>query len=116
MEGIHNLITALYQAFNSRDIDMVLAVMHPEVDWPNGWEGGRIYGREGVRQYGQRHWSAIDPYVEPTEISTDESGRVVVRVHSTVKDLAGGVVSEGGVEHLYKIEGGLIKSMEIREP
>ena len=75
-----------------------------------------IYGREGVRDYWERQWSAIDPHVEPTEISTDESGRVVVRDHSRVKDLAGGVISEGEVEHLYKIEGGLIKGMEIRNP
>ena len=113
MEGIHNLITIIYRAFNRRDIDTVLAAMHPDVDWPNGWEGGRIYGREGVRDYWERQRSAIDPHVEPTEISTDESGRVVVRVQSTVKDLAGNVISEGEMKHLYKMEGGLIKSMEI---
>jgi hypothetical protein len=33
-----------YRAFNARDIDAALAVMHPEVDWPNGLEGGRVHG------------------------------------------------------------------------
>ena len=116
MEAIHDLITRTYNAFNTRDLDTALAAMHPDVDWPNGWEGGRIYGREGVRDYWQRQWSAIDPHVEPTEIATDESGRVVVRVHSIVKDMDGGVIAEGEVEHLYQLEGGLIKSMEIRNP
>jgi len=30
---------AMYKAFNDRDIDTVLAVMHADVDWPNGVEG-----------------------------------------------------------------------------
>ena len=31
---------ALYEAFNRRDIDAVLAMMSEEVDWPNAWKGG----------------------------------------------------------------------------
>ena len=114
MDSIHDLITKTYNAFNARDIDAALAAMHPDVDWPNGWEGGRVYGWEGVRDYWERQWSAINPHVEPIGISTDEYGRTVVRVHATVKDLAGRTISEGEVEHVYKIEAGKIKSMEIR--
>jgi ketosteroid isomerase-like protein len=33
-----------YEALNARDIDGALALMHPDVDWPNGWEGGRVHG------------------------------------------------------------------------
>jgi hypothetical protein len=25
--------------------------MHPEVDWPNAWEGGRVVGHAAVRDY-----------------------------------------------------------------
>jgi hypothetical protein len=105
----------IYSAFNARDIDRVLVAMHADVDWPNGWEGGRVFGREGVRDYWERQWSEINPHVEPLEISLDELGRVVVKVHATVKNLAGGAISEGEVEHIYKIEDGMIKSMEIRK-
>ena len=115
MDANHDFLTKIYKAFNARDIDTALAAMHPDIDWPNGWEGGRVYGRQGVRDYWERQWSAINPYVEPIEIYADEYGRTVVKVHATVKDLAGGVISEGDVEHIYKIEGGMIKSMEIRE-
>jgi hypothetical protein len=41
MSADHELLAHTYAAFNGRDIDAVLAVMHPEVDWPNGMEGGR---------------------------------------------------------------------------
>jgi hypothetical protein len=43
MSGDHELLAHTYAAFNGRDIDAVLAVMHPEVDWPNGMEGGRAW-------------------------------------------------------------------------
>jgi hypothetical protein len=36
------LIRELYAAFNRRDIDRVLAAMHPDVLWPDGWEGGHV--------------------------------------------------------------------------
>jgi hypothetical protein len=34
------LLRAAYEAFNARDIEAALALVHPEVDWPNGIEGG----------------------------------------------------------------------------
>ena len=43
------ILTKAYGAFNARNIDGVLAVMHPEVDCTNGMEGGCVHGRQGVR-------------------------------------------------------------------
>ncbi len=37
-------LKAAYDAFNARDINAILTLLHAEVDWPNGWEGGRVYG------------------------------------------------------------------------
>jgi hypothetical protein len=39
---------------------------------------------------------------------------MVVSVHQVVRDLDGRVVSDGMVAHVYRIEDGLIRSMEIR--
>lgn len=36
------LLRAVYAAFNRREIETVLALMSDDVDWPNGWEGGRL--------------------------------------------------------------------------
>ncbi len=46
---------------------------------------------------------------------TDESGRIVVDVHQVVRDRGGKIVSDQMVQHVYVIEGGLIRSMEIRK-
>lgn len=105
----------IYDAFNRRDIDAVLAKMSPDVDWPNGMEGGRVHGREAVRQYWLRQWSQINPTVEPRSFHTDAAGAIVVDVHQVIRDLAGSLLVEKMVQHVYRVENGLIESMEIRE-
>ena len=36
-----DLIKKAYSAFNARDINTALATMHPDVQWPKAFEGGR---------------------------------------------------------------------------
>ena len=50
------LVHSLYAAFNARDIDTVLAAMAPDVDWPNGWKGGRVAGHDDRPRCGEREW------------------------------------------------------------
>ena len=109
----HDMLTHLYNRFNARDMEAVLAAMHPDVVWPNGWEGGHVYGHDGIRDYWTRQWKALDPHVEPVSFDTDETGRTIVTVHQVVRDLRGNVISDSMVKHVYLIEDGLIKSMEI---
>jgi hypothetical protein len=110
---VEPLITA-YEAFNTRDIERALATMHRDVQWPNGMEGGWVYGRDAVRTYWTRQWRMIEPRVEPRRFSTDDRGRVVVDVHQVVRDRAGAIVTDRMVQHVYDLEDGLIRRMEIR--
>lgn len=116
MSRDQELLQKVYEAFNARDLDLATSIMHPEVDWPNGWEGGRVHGREGVREYWTRQWAAIDPSVEIVGSETDETGRIVLQVHQVIRDLEGKVLMDGRVEHVYRIEDGLVRSMDIRQP
>jgi hypothetical protein len=115
MPQVRGLLTRAYAAFNARDINAALATMHPDVDWPNAWEGGRVVGHAGVREYWTRQWAAIDPTAEPVGFATDAQGRTIVMVHTLVRDLQGRVLSDAMVEHVYTIEDGLVRSMEVRE-
>jgi hypothetical protein len=110
------LLTAAYTAFNARDINAVLVLMHPDVDWPNGMEGGRVHGHDEVRSYWRRQWEILDPRVEPVGFAEDEAGSTVVDVHQVVRDRAGNLLADRTVQHIYSIRNGLIESMEIREP
>jgi hypothetical protein len=105
----------MYRDFNARRIDDVLELLHSEVDWPNGWEGGHLHGRPAVRDYWTRQWAAIDPSVVPVAITDNGAGVVTVRVHQVVKDLSGAVFGDEQLDHIYVIEDGLIRSMKIRK-
>lgn len=110
------LLAKAYAAFNARDIEAVLALMHPDVVWPNGMEGGYMQGHDAVRDYWTRQWKLIDSRVEPQSFTTDHTGRIVVNVHQIVYDLAGHLLSDETVQHIYWIEDQLIRSMEIKRP
>jgi SnoaL-like domain len=103
----------LYRAFNQRDIDAVLEHLAPGVDWPNGWEGGRVHGRGAVRDYWTRQWAAINPRVEPLDISTAADGKVHVRVDQLIRALDGKILDNKQIEHVYEFEGPFITRMTI---
>jgi hypothetical protein len=107
-------LAELYRSFNARDIEAVLARLGPEVEWPNGWEGGRLHGTEAVRDYWTRQWAAIDPTVEPLGFTRDDARRTVVRVHQVVRDREGTIRSDSVIEHVYVFDDDLVASMEIR--
>ncbi len=109
------LLASAYEAFNRRDIEKVLGMMHPDVDWPNGMEGGRVHGREGVREYWRRQMSMVDPKVEPLAFADDKEGRTVVDVHQVVRDLSGRLILDRMVQHVYWVRDCQIERMEIRE-
>jgi ketosteroid isomerase-like protein len=105
----------LYDAFNARDVDAVLAALAPDVHWPNGWEGGWVNGREEVRAYWRRQWEAIDSHAHPLSIEERPDGRVAVRVHQKVRDLQSGAVTENDAVHVYRFLDGLVVEMTIEE-
>lgn len=115
-ESSVDLLRRVYRAFNRREIESVLAEMHPDVDWPNGWEGGRVRGTDAVRDYWKRQFEVLNPNVEPVAITPENDGRIAVNVHQVVHDKSGKLLADQMVQHVYEIRDGLIRSMEIREP
>lgn len=106
----------LYEAFNRRDADGVLAMTTDEVDWPNAWKGGRLVGREAVREYWTAQWAEIDPHVEPLSVAERPDGNLAVAVRQVVRSLDGEVLSDGEVVHVYHLDGELIVRMDVEEP
>jgi ketosteroid isomerase-like protein len=107
------LLRGAYAAFNARDIERALVLMHPDVDWPNGMEGGRVHGHAEVRAYWTRQFGLIDSRVEPESFKALDDGRVEVQVHQMVRGLDGGLLSDGHVRHVYSFRDGLVERMEI---
>ena len=89
--------------------------MHPNVDWPNGWEGGREHGHDAVRAYWTRQFQAIDSHVEPVGFRTLEDGRVALDVHQVVRTPEGEVLDDRQVVHFYTLRDGLVERMDIED-
>ncbi|MEN3285187.1 MAG: hypothetical protein V7607_6327 [Solirubrobacteraceae bacterium] len=110
------LLRDVYAAFNRRDIERAIAAMHPDVDWPNAFEGGRVAGRDAVRDYWTRQFAQIDPRVEPVGFSTGADERISVAVHQVVRGLDGRVLADRTVTHVYAFRDGLVERMDVIEP
>jgi ketosteroid isomerase-like protein len=110
------ILSAAYDAFNARDLDAAIELMHPEVDWPNAWEGGRVHGRKAVRAYWERQFKEISSQVTPASFSEEPDGGITVDVHQIVHDApTGKLLADSQVRHRYRLDGNLIVRMDVLE-
>jgi len=108
------LLKRIYDRFNARDMDAVLAALHKDVIWANGMEGGHVQGREGVRSDWTRQWGMVDPHVEPVAFAEGPKTEVIVEVHQVVRDLKGNLLADKMVGHIFRLENGLVRRFDIR--
>lgn len=106
----------LYDAFNRRDVNGVLAMMTEDVDWPNAWKSGRLIGHDAVRDYWTEQWAEINPEVTPLSVSERGDGSLAVMVRQVVRSLDDEPLSDGVVVHVYKLRDGLIMRMDVEQP
>ena len=116
------LIKRIYERFNARDIDGVLAALADDVAWANGMEGGHVHGREAVRDYWTRQWAIVSPHVEPVAIRHTDDGAIKVEVIQRVFDLNGRPLEgqdhglkDKTVTHIFRMEGDRIIRFDIGE-
>ena len=115
MSSNQQLLQNLYDAFNKREIETIISVMHPDVKWANGVEGGFVYGRDAVREYWTNQFKVIQVQLETLKFETDEHNRNVVIAHQTVRDLQGNLLINTTIQQIFTIENGLISLYEIGE-
>ncbi len=108
------VLRAAYRAFNARDVEAALELMHPDVDWPNAWEGGRVVGRDAVAKYWRRQFESISSTVEPQGFHHDPDGSVAVTVHQAVRDAkTNELQADARVLHRYQLKDRLIVRMDV---
>jgi ketosteroid isomerase-like protein len=115
MQGETEFLKYIYDRFNARDMEAVLAALHEDVLWANGMEGGHEHGRDAVRSYWTRQWAMVDPHVEPVSFSEGPDGAIVVEVHQVVRDLNGAVLQDRMVGHIFRIDNGVVRRFDIRD-
>src|SRR5438132_14333555 len=82
-----DLLKRVYDRFNARDMETVLAAMHEAVVWANGMEGGHVHGRDEVRNYWTRQWAMIDPYVERLAFAHGPETEAGGEIHEVLRGL-----------------------------
>ncbi|MBW4566326.1 MAG: nuclear transport factor 2 family protein [Mojavia pulchra JT2-VF2] len=115
MSSNQQFLQNLYEAFNKGEIETIISVMHPEVKWANGVEGGFVYGRDAMREYWTNQYKVIQVQLETLKFETDENNRNVVTVHQVVRDLQGNLLADATIQQIFTIENSLISLYEIGE-
>lgn len=117
-----HVIKGMYDCFNARDIDGVLAAVADEVAWANGMDGGHVHGHEAVREYWTRQWAVVSPHVEPIAFQQTEDGAVAVEVIQSVFDLNGQPLSgqthglkDKTVMHIFRMDNDKVTRFDIQD-
>lgn len=105
------LLNRLYEAFNRKDIEAVLGVLHPDVTWPNLFGEGRMRGHEALRRMWREQFAKIDPEATPISVTTLPDGSVKVLISYVVRTLDGRVFTEEIATNTFRFKDGLIVDM-----
>ena len=117
-----DLLKRLYERFNARDIDGVLADLTDDVAWANGMDGGHVHGHEAIRDYWTRQWSMVSPHVQPVSFHHASDGAIVAEVLQSVFDLDGKPLEgqthglkDKTVGHIFRLREGKVARFDIRD-
>lgn len=111
---VDETVARLYAALNARDIDGVLARLHPAISWPSGWEGSDLTGADAVRGLLTRQWAELSPVSTPVRSHRVRGGWIEVDVHQVLRDPNGAVLADSTLVHAYREREGLFDRMELR--
>ena len=122
MENDVELVKRLYEDFNARDIDAVLAMLTEDVMWANAMDGGYVRGHEGIREYWTRQWSMVSPRVEPVGFREGDDGSIFVEVIQTIRDLDGNLLRDQThglrdktVGHIFRFKDGRVSRFDVQD-
>jgi ketosteroid isomerase-like protein len=82
-----------YAAYNSQDVEALVALISDDVDWPDD-DAGSLHGKDEVRAYWTEQWART-------------------RTRDAARSLDGPAISKGQFLDLHRIEGGRIVRMDI---
>jgi len=105
-------VEGFYAAWTADDLPAVVARLHPDVDWPEPWSGGRVLGRSAVADHLARQASDVRFSVVPEQVRPGPA----VTVHQVVRDADGDVLSDTRVLHGLTLDGGLVRRLDVGEP
>jgi ketosteroid isomerase-like protein len=107
MSEVAELLRDAYQAFNRGEVDAVLDLLHPDVEWvpsSSSLEPNPLRGRDAVREYLAPNFFESQT-AEPLEM-IEERNRVLVAARVRARGRGSGIELDQTAYHLFVIEDG----------
>ena len=93
----------------------VAGALHPDVDWPEPWSGGRLHGPDAVVAHLAAQRAAQSVALTPLRVRDTDHG-LAVTLHQVVRDADGDVLSDTTVLHTLTVVDGLVARLDVGEP
>jgi ketosteroid isomerase-like protein len=111
MDARRALLLRLYKAIDAKNVDAVVALLHPDVDFPDQLnEDKRLHGLAEVRSYYERAFSLIAGENTLTAFHARPDGTAEVRIHHHVTSLD--LWHDGPVDYSFSFRDGLIARLD----
>lgn len=122
MQACIDILERMYDRFNARDIDAVLATLTQDVAWANGMDGGHVHGWDELREYWTRQWGMVRPHVRPVSFVPRGDDGIVAEVVQSVFDLDGNPLEgqthglkDKTVSHIFTFRDGKVARFDITD-
>lgn len=113
MDARRDLLLRFYEALDAKDVDAVMACLHPDVDFPDQLSGdARLQGERAVRAYYLKAFGLIAAESTPTAFHPRPDDSMEVRIHHHVTSIGGALWHDGPVDYSFSFRDGLISRMD----
>jgi ketosteroid isomerase-like protein len=117
LSELTDTLRTAYEGFTRRDMDAVLSVMDPEIEWDATdalAHTGLYHGHKGVTDYITSLSAAWDDYqLIPEEFSEADDGAHVMVLGLVKGTLAGGQAVEARFAHVLQLDGGKVTRLKV---
>jgi ketosteroid isomerase-like protein len=100
MQARKAILEAVYEAYNRRDVPVMVAALDPQVEWWDMLTGQPLKGREAVGAYWTKQFEVMRIEATPLAFDTLPDGRVVVTVAHTMRKPDGQLWGNDRVTHV----------------
>lgn len=109
-------IARLYDLFNARDLEGFLAMLTPDVEWPDEAEDRVLIGRDAIRVYALETTAPLIARYVPIAFHVEADGRIAALARQLIASAADGSLwSSTRVLHRWTVRENLVARVEIEQ-
>ena len=114
MSAETDLIVQYYEALACRDIEALMATMHPNAEFGDFLDGGEVIGPIAIRAFFQRMFDTLAPDFDLITVAVQPDGRMRAEMQVATHDRSGHLWSDTRSYALYDLVDGLIHGIALQ--